>query len=1203
MIIALKVKKTPIPENERKRLAALRNYAILDSPAEGEFDRITQLASLICDMPISLLSFIDEDRQWFKSKVGMDQKETPRELTLCQFTIADAVFIEIEDVSRDKRYMDNELFITNPDVRFYAGYPLIDPNGYALGTLCVVDLKPNKLTDNQKKSMQLLAQEVIALVVERRQKEELKHFEQLFNLSNDLICITDSHGYFKKVNPAFERILGWDTESFLHATIFDLVHPDDHENTQLELLRLAAGQHTVNSVHRCKTRSNQYKTLQWTVTPEISTGFLFAIGRDITEETLNEKQLAISEEKLSAFFENSQGLMCTHDLRGKFLTFNHSGAEMLGYTQDEILKLTLFDLVTEDRADELSDYLNGLHEIGYLKGQMVLRNKNGSARVWTFNNVLARHSDSSAYVICNAIDVDERYHLVNDLKRTKEMLEETNKVARVGGWELDLRREKLYWTAITREIHGIGIDFKVDINNAIEFYKEGETREIISKAVKLAIEEGTPWDLELQIINQSGEEVWVRVIGQSEMVNGECKRIFGIFQDINEKKTAEMEIIASRKLTEDILHAASEVSIITTDLKGQITSFNSGAERLLGYPAREIIGKHRIGLFHLPEEMAQLAREFTTRNEEGVSNVFSSRLENVDSERREFTYVRKDGTHRLVSLIGTAIRNAKDEITGYLGIAIDITERKSIENALITAKEQAEQGSIAKSEFLANMSHEIRTPLNGVIGFTDLVLKTHLNETQAQYLSIVNQSANTLLGIINDILDFSKIEAGKLELEIEKFDLYEMACQATDIITYTIQSKGLEMLLNISSDLPRFIWSDAVRLKQILINLLGNAAKFTESGEIELKIEVLSFQAGQSRLRFGVRDTGIGIHLDKQDKIFEAFTQEDGSVTKKYGGTGLGLTISNKLLGLMGSQLQLKSRPGAGSFFYFDVNFKSEQGEAIEWGDIDLIKKVLVVDDNENNRLILNQMLLLKNIKTTEAKNGFDVLKKMAAGEQYDVILMDYQMPYMDGLDTIRRIRENFYPTAEEQPIVLLFSSAEDQEIIKACEELQVHHRLVKPVKIQDIYNILSKIYKKKDQLPAPPASTAAADPKTASLTILIAEDNLVNMLLAKTVIRRIIPNAFLLEAVNGREALEYCEAKFPDLILMDIQMPDMNGYEATMRIRALENMSHVPIIALTAGNLSSEKDRCLDAGMDDIIIKPFVEETMSMVLNKWVTL
>ena len=1085
-------KQNPIPKNERERLAALRNYAILDSPGEAEFDRITKLASLICDVPISLISLMDENRLWYKSRVGLEQKEVQRDLSLCQYIIADSNYLEIEDISTDKRFTGDDMFANYADLRFYAGCPLIDPDGYALGALCIADNKARKLTDSQKRSMFLLAQEVISLIVERRKKQELGQFEKLFNLSNDLICITDSDGLFKKINPAFERVLGWDTESFMHATIFDLVHPEDHEDTQLQLLRLAAGQHTINFNSRCKTRNNIYKTLQWTVVPELSTGFLFAIARDVTEEKLKEQQLAASEKKLSAFFENSQGLMCTHDLKGKFLSFSSSGAALLGYTREEMLELSLFDIVQEGKRDDLNDYLNLLQEIGYARGEIVLKNRDNSTRLWTFNNVLVSDNNDLSTVVCNAIDINDRYNLVT-----------------------------------------------------------------------------------------------------------------------------------SRKLMDDILQAASEVSIIATDLSGRITVFNSGAEKLLGYTAQEIIGKQSVHIFHLPEEMVQLAKEFPELRDTDPNSfeVISKQFDYTDFALRDFTYVRKDGTHRLVSLVGTPIRDTKNKITGYLGIATDITERKEIENSLHrekirlsdnvsamilqseelkAAKQLAEQASIAKSEFLANMSHEIRTPLNGVIGFTDLVLKTHLNETQSQYLSIVNQSANTLLGIINDILDFSKIEAGKLELDVQKFDLYEMACQATDIITYTIQSKGLEMLLNISSDLPRFIWSDAIRLKQILINLLGNAAKFTEKGEVELKIEVLASEGGQTMLRFGVRDTGIGIKHDRQWKIFEAFSQEDGSITKKYGGTGLGLTISNKLLGLMGSQLELKSRPGAGSFFYFDLSLKSEPGEAIEWGDIDLIKKVLVVDDNENNRIIISQMLLLKNIKCVEATNGFEVLKRIAAGEHYDVILMDYHMPYMDGLDTIRRIRENFYPTAEEQPIVLLFSSAEDEKIIKACEELEVYHRLVKPVKIQDVYNSLSRIYKKKNNVPAIPLITNRENTKANSVTILLAEDNMVNMLLAKTVIRRIIPHAFLLEAVNGREALEYCEAKFPDLILMDIQMPDMNGYEATMRIRALERMGHVPIIALTAGNLTSDRDRCLDAGMDDIITKPFVEETIATMLNQW---
>ena len=1319
--------KLPVSENEEQRLNALRDYQILDSLSEDEFDRITELASIICDVPISLVSLVDENRQWFKSRLGLSVSETPRNLAFCQYTIMGTTLFEIEDTANDDRFKDNTLVTADPNIRFYAGYPLIDPKGYALGTLCVIDRVPKVLTDKQKRSLELLAREVIGLIVERRQKTVLKNFEKLFQLSDDLICVAGTDGFFKEVNPAFEKLLGWDQSVLLKASFFGLIHPDDLENTQNEIQKLASGQHTINFTHRFKTKTNQYKLLQWVATPEPSTGNLFAIARDISEEMEKEHQLAASEKRLRSFFENSQGLMCTHDLQGNFLSVNNAGASILGYTTEQLKKLSLFDIIPQSRHAFLNEYLSEVIAKGYAKGQMVTRHRDGSFRIWMFNNILERDSEDTAYVIGNAIDITEKHHLEVDLEHTKAILEQTNQVARVGGWEFDVQQQKIYWTSVTKEIHGVDERFEPDLTTAISFYKEGKSRDSISRALSTAINEGKSWDLELQIINAKGKEMWVRALGNADFENGVCKRVYGTFQDIDEKKNAELEVRRSRKLLDNVLDSASEVSIIATDTDGLITVFNKGAERLLGYSAEEMIGRQSSAIIHSQEEVLLRGKELTLEFGHPISGfqVFIQKPQIDGSEQREWTYIKKDGSKCEVSLVITAIRDPENQINGYLGIAIDITERKSIENALITekarlsafvehapaavamtdnsmnyiavsnrwledyqltgrniigtshydvfthiqqedmdrhrrvlngaierkeedlikpegiehemyiswemrpwyrfdemiggmmiftqdvtqtviqreglktAKLQAEQASIAKSEFLANMSHEIRTPLNGVIGFTDLVLKTKLSETQQQYLSIVNQSANALLSIINDILDFSKIEAGKLELDIEKCDLYEIGCQATDIITYQVQTRGLEMLLNISPELPRFIWADDVRLKQILINLLGNAVKFTEKGEIELKIHALLSEGEETIIRFGVRDTGIGIKPDKQEKIFEAFSQEDGSTTKKYGGTGLGLTISNKLLGLMDSKLQIKSTPGAGSFFYFDLKLKTEQGDPIDWENIDLIKKVLVVDDNDNNRMILTQMLLLKQIQTIEAKNGFEALQLLAKGEHFDVILMDYHMPYMDGLETIRKIRESFYSSHEEQPIVLLYSSSDDEKVIKACEELNVNHRLIKPVKMQDIYNTLSRLHKKGKDV-REELNATAVQTTTNPVTILVAEDNTVNMLLARTIIKRIAPNAVLLEAKNGIEALDHFISQRPDLILMDIQMPEMNGYEATQKIRALEENGHVPIIALTAGNVKSEKEKCLEAGMDDFVVKPVIEETIALLLNKW---
>jgi PAS domain S-box-containing protein len=1010
------------------------------------------------------------------------------------------------------------------------------------------------------------------------------YFDKLYQLSNDLICVASTDGFFKRVNPAFGKILGWDESYLLNNSFHDILHPDDLELATVQLEEFTQGLPAENLILRTKCKDGSYKHIQWVTTPEPETGYLFAIGRDITLEREREVLLHNSESRFRAFFENSEGLMCTHDLDGKLFTVNTAGATQLGYAPEELIGRSLAEIIHPKHRENFSGYLHALRQEGKARGLMHIQHRNGSLLIWLFNNVVEQDPHGNRYVIGNAVDITERHRLETDLKRTQQMLEETNKVARIGAWEMDVVQQKVYWSSVTKIIHGVSPDYEPVFAKAIDFYTEEDRGRIIS-AVNVALEQGSSFDLEVRLVMATGKTIWVRSIGTPEFADGICKRIYGTFQDIDEKKKAEQALVNEKlRLTAFVEHSPAAVVMMDTEFRYVAVSQRWKSDNHI---KGDILGKSQ---YEVLPGLSENWRESCNRCLLG------------HSEKAEEIKWRPEGLDHDLYIRWEIIPWFKhdDVIGGIMVFTQDITESCLQREELKKAKVHAEQASIAKSEFLANMSHEIRTPLNGVIGFTDLVLKTSLNTTQHQYLSIVNQSANALLSIINDILDFSKIEAGKLELDVDRCDLFETSSQAADIITYQAQKKGLEMLLNIPPDLPRFIQVDSVRLKQILVNLLGNAVKFTEKGEIELKISPLSeLTAGSVTLRFEVRDTGIGIQKDKQGKIFEAFSQEDASTTKKYGGTGLGLTISNKLLGLMGSKLQLESSPDKGSCFFFDLNLKAENGEAVVWKEALDINKALIVDDNENNRLILRQMLKLKNIEVEEAANGFEALQLLARQNRYDVILMDYHMPYMDGLETIRKIRESFTASPEQLPLVLLHSSSDDEKIHHACDELSINQRLVKPVKMEELYQSLYRLNKlptadkANNSIKAEPFSINAK-----ALTILVAEDNIVNKLLAKTIINRIAPEAQLLEANDGQEALALFEKA--DLILMDIQMPVMNGYEATKAIRERENGRRVPIIALTAGNVKGEKEKCLEAGMDDFVAKPFVEDTIIRLFKDW---
>ena len=541
----------------------------------------------------------------------------------------------------------------------------------------------------------------------------------------------------------------------------------------------------------------------------------------------------------------------------------------------------------------------------------------------------------------------------------------------------------------------------------------------------------------------------------------------------------------------------------------------------------------------------------------------------------------------------------------FVQLLVNVIRRRTMENALKKAVVQAEAASKAKSQFLANMSHEIRTPLNGVIGFTDLLKNTQLSKLQQEYVDNANTSGHILLGIINDILDFSKIEAGMLELEVVRTDMVELLANSVDIVKFAADKKGLEILLHIDQNMPRFAFVDPIRLKQILANLMGNAVKFTEKGEVELKVGFQEIADGKGCFSISVRDTGIGIAVAQKEKLFKAFSQADNSTTRKFGGTGLGLIISDMIAREMGSKIKISSVPEAGSVFFFSINVAVEKGAKLDDTKIANLKRALIIDDNANNRLILEDMLRRWQIICESCENGLEALKRIGVSQAFDVIICDYEMPYIDGLETIRIMREMLKPSRENQPVILMHSSESD-ELRGKCDEMGVRFLLRKPVKSDDLFSYLNNLQQSESEIIKDKGSDMAAESSRGDrvgnkIKILVAEDIPMNMMLSKAMLSQLVGDVEIFEAVNGLQAVEQYERIAPDLVLMDVQMPELDGGEATRRIREIESVTgrRIPIIALTAGALTEEREKCFAAGMDDFLAKPIENEKMKAVLNR----